>query len=60
MKPARWRSRFFAPYVEVLGKSRDERDHLLLSRRATSRRPLVLIEINDGRVVRAEVVFREG
>jgi len=42
------------------GNSRDERDHLLLSRRATSRRPLVLIEINDGRVVRAEVVFREG
>jgi len=51
MKPARWRSRFFAPYVEVLGKSRDERDHLLLFRRATSRRPLVLIEINDGRIV---------
>ena len=43
------------------GKSRDERDHLRLSRRVRHRDvPLVLIEINDGPLVRPEVVFGEG
>jgi hypothetical protein len=51
-------------YVEVLQcLARAETSaitYALVSARATSRRPLVLIEINDGPLVRPEVVFGEG